>query len=343
MKTVYTERHRLRNAKTELDGGVLRPPFEHAGRVEMIRARIEATGLGEIVAPRDFGMEPVGRVHDAGYLRFLETCWERWRASGAEGELIPAVWPARSMRGDRIPAHVEGQAGYYALAAETSISEGTFEAALASKDVALTALDLVLSGERAAFGLCRPPGHHAASDQYGGYCFLNNAAVAAQAARDRGADRVSILDVDFHHGNGTQEIFYRRGDVQFLSLHGDPREAFPHFLGYIDERGEGDGEGATHNFPLPRGTGYDAWSETLEQALAEVTRFGPDLLVVSLGVDTFEADPISFFRLKSDDFTAYGERLARAGLPTLFLMEGGYAVEEIGVNAVNALAGFEGG
>ncbi len=340
VKTVYTEKHKLRDAKTELSGGLLKAPFECPARAEIIRRHVEERGLGEILAPREHGLDPVRRVHDEGLLRFLETGWDMWVASGAEGELLPNVWPGRSMPSRRIPTDIEGLVGYYALAGETAISPGTWEAALASKDVALTALDLVLAGERAAFGLCRPPGHHASTDQYGGYCFINNAAVAAQAALDRGAGRVSILDVDFHHGNGTQEIFYRRGDVQFLSLHGDPLDAFPHFLGHADETGEGAGEGTNLNFPMPRGTGFDSWSEALDRAVAEVGRFRPDLLIVSLGVDTFERDPISFFKLASDDFTRYGETLARMRLPTLFVMEGGYAVEEIGLNTVNVLSGF---
>jgi len=178
---------------------------------------------------------------------------------------------------------------------------------------------------------------------YGGYCFLNNAAIAAQAALDGGAGRVAILDVDFHHGNGTQEIFYRRRDVLFLSLHGDPLDAFPYYLGGANETGEGEGEGFNVNYPLPPGTPYKAWGAALDDACRRIADYAPDLLIVSLGVDTFKDDPISFFKLESDDFTRYGARIARLGLPTLFVMEGGYAVAEIGINTVNVLTGFEGG
>ncbi|TIX36460.1 MAG: histone deacetylase family protein, partial [Mesorhizobium sp.] len=177
-------------------------------------------------------------------------------------------------------------------------------------------------GEPSAFALCRPPGHHAGAAFMGGYCFINNAAVAAQWFRDHGAARVSILDVDYHHGNGTQEIFYRRGDVQVLNLHGDPMTEYPFFLGHADERGEGDGEGFNDNYPMPFGTGWEVWN-------------------ASLGVDTFEKDPISQFKLKTGDYPRIGRRVARLGLPTLFVMEGGYAVEEIGINAVGVLTGFE--
>ena len=193
------------------------------------------------------------------------------------------------------------------------------------------------------FALCRPPGHHSAADLYGGYCFLNNAAIAAQAFLQDGARRVAILDVDFHHGNGTQDIFYQRDDVLFLSLHGDPVQAFPHFLGYTDETGAGSGEGCNVNYPLPRGTRFDVWQGALTDACSRIKKYSPDALIISLGVDTFEKDPISFFKLSSDDFTRYGTQIAGLGLPTLFVMEGGYAVEEIGLNTVNVLNGFVAG
>ena len=179
--------------------------------------------------------------------------------------------------------------------------------------VALTSADLVIGGARTAFGLCRPPGHHAATDQYGGYCFFNNAAIAAQHARDKGIERVAILDVDFHHGNGTQEIFYDRDDVLFISLHGDPDQAFPHFLGFADETGSGAGEGFNLNLPMPPGTGFDVWRAALGKAMERIARFDPGLVIVSLGVDTFEKDPISFFKLTSNDFSTMGADIAALG------------------------------
>jgi len=241
------------------------------------------------------------------------------------------------------PRDIDGRVGYYCLAGETAISEGTWEAAQAASDVALTAQRLVAAGAPAAFALTRPPGHHAARDMYGGYCFLNNAAIAAQAFLDGGAARVAILDVDFHHGNGTQEIFYRRADILFLSLHGDPLDAFPYYLGGADETGAGPGEDCNVNYPLPPGTAWEPWAEALEDACRRIAAYAPEALVVSLGVDTFKADPISFFRLESADFLRLGARLARLRLPTLFVMEGGYAVAEVGLNTVNVLEGFEGG
>ncbi len=342
MLTVFSEKHALRDARTELYGGELVPPFECPVRAEHIVERVKQVGLGEIIAPREFTIDAVTRIHDTEFLHFLENCWTEWRAAGYAGEAMPICWPARGMQQQRIPRHIDGKIGHYAMAAETSITDGTWEAARASVDVALTAQAAIAEGAREAFALCRPPGHHAAADMYGGYCFINNAAVAAQAFIDQGAARVALLDVDFHHGNGSQAIFYAREDVMFLSLHGDPRDAFPHFLGYADETGAGAGEGYNHNYPMGPGTAFDTWGDALDDAGGKILNYAPDALVVSLGVDTFEHDPISFFRLTSDDFTRYGASIAKLGLPTLFVMEGGYAVEEIGINAVNVLEGFEG-
>jgi acetoin utilization deacetylase AcuC-like enzyme len=240
----------------------------------------------------------------------------------------------------RRPRSITGQLGYYAMAGETSISHGTWEAARAAADVALTAAARVKDGARAAFALCRPPGHHAARDMYGGYCFLNNAAVAAQFLRDGGAERVAILDVDFHHGNGTQDIFYDRADVLYVSLHGDPADAFPYFSGYADETGSGAGAGFNLNLPMPPGTEFALWQEALRTALLRIVDFRADALVVSLGVDTFAGDPISFFRLRSEDFLSYGRMIGECALPTMFVLEGGYAVGEIGINVANVLTGF---
>jgi acetoin utilization deacetylase AcuC-like enzyme len=340
--TVFTEEHLLRNAKTELYGGRLVPPHECPERAEIVIERVRTLRLGEITAPSRFGLAPVLKVHDPAFVDFLQSAWTEWVATGNQGEAIPDCWPARRMS-QRCPAGITGKLGYYAMAGETSISEGTWEAARAAADVAVTAASHIQRGARGAFALCRPPGHHAARDLYGGYCFLNNAAIAAQYLRDRGAARVAILDVDFHHGNGTQDIFYDRADVLYVSLHGDPAHAFPYFSGYADETGVGAGTGFTMNLPLPPGSGFSAWSQALTSALDRIGRFRPDALVVSLGVDTFEKDPISFFRLKSEDFSTYGAMIGACKWPTLFVFEGGYAVAEVGVNAVNVLTGFVGG
>ena len=340
MKIIYSDKHKLRDADTELYGGQLVKPFERPSRMEYILARNDKVDAGPIIEPDDFGMEPILRVHDKGYVSLLQTAWQEWIAEGYEGEAMATTWPARRMV-QKIPTHIEGKLGYYSMANETALTEGTWEAAYASAQVALTGADILHKGERAAFALCRPPGHHAAIDMYGGYCFLNNAAIAAQHLLDQGMKKVAIVDVDFHHGNGTQDIFYTRSDVLFASLHGDPADAFPHFLGYSDETGTGDGEGYNHNYPMKPNTGFAEWRTALTDAFGKVQDYQPEALIISLGVDTFENDPISFFKLKSDDFTTYGADIAKLNLPTLFVMEGGYDIDEIGINTINVLQGFD--
>ena len=342
MITVFSDEHLKRNAKTELYGGRLVAPHECPERAQIVLERVRSVGLGEVLPPARFGLDPVLKVHDERFVEFLESAWRDWVAAGNPGEAIPDCWPARRMT-QRCPSGIAGRLGYYAMAAETSISAGTWEAARAAADVAITAAGHLQRGARAAFALCRPPGHHAGRDLYGGYCFLNNAAIAAQSLRDHGAARVAVLDVDFHHGNGTQDIFYDRADVLYVSLHGDPAHAFPYFSGYADETGAGAGTGFNLNLPLPPATEFSVWAQALAQGLARIRRFAPDALVVSLGVDTFAQDPISFFRLASDDFSAYGRMIGACKLPTLFVFEGGYAVADVGVNAVNVLSGFENG
>jgi len=341
MQVVYSEKHRLRDAKTELSGGLLVSPFEAPFRAEWILEAVTSAGHGDVVTPKNHDLETAAQIHDAGYLSFMETVWERWVADGYEGEAIPTSFPVRRMEQHRPPRDVEGALGYYAMAAETAISQGTWEGAISSMQVAMSAADHVIETSKPAFALCRPPGHHCSIDQFGGYCFLNNAAIAAQHFLNNGAKKVAVLDVDFHHGNGTQDIFYERGDVFFASLHGDPLDAFPHFLGFADETGKGAGDGTTINYPLPPGTAYATWAEALEDALTKIRLFGAEALIISLGVDTYEKDPISFFKLNSDDFSRYGQVLAKSGLPTLFCMEGGYGVKEIGLNVANVLSGFE--
>jgi acetoin utilization deacetylase AcuC-like enzyme len=340
MKTIYSTQHRLRDAKTELYGGELVQPFERPSRAEMVIKAVRESGLGNVIDPEIFSLDPARAVHDADFVAFLETAWQEWQKIGYAGEAIASVWPARRMQ-CRVPRYIEGKLGYYAMAAETSITEGTWPAALASKDVALTGAQGLLKGEQGLFSLCRPPGHHAARDMFGGYCFLNNAAIAAQYLHDNGAARVAILDIDFHHGNGTQDIFYERDDVLFCSLHGDPEDAFPYFLGYADETGMGEGAGFNRNYPMPPGTPFAQWRECLADALTHIEEFSPQYLVVSLGVDAFENDPISFFKLSSADFLTTGQMIGSLDIPTLFVMEGGYDVEEVGINVVNVLKGFE--
>jgi acetoin utilization deacetylase AcuC-like enzyme len=340
MITVYSDDHRLQDGRAELNNGKLVPCFETPRRADLVLGRVKEVGLGPIVPPQGFGLDPVRRVHADDFVAFLAVAWEAWVAEHGDYDALPLTWLAPGMRRRR-PDHIDGQLGYYSFDAGTPITAGTFRAATAAADVALTGARLVAQGERGVFALCRPPGHHAGRAFYGGYCFFNNAAIAAQALRDGGAARVAVLDVDYHHGNGTQEIFFARGDVFFASLHADPAQEFPYFSGYDDETGSGAGEGCNANFPLPFATGVERYVETLDEALARIARFGAQALVLSLGVDTFKGDPISRFRLDSPDYMAIGRRIAALSLPTLIVLEGGYAVEAIGVNAVNVLIGFE--
>ena len=340
MKVFFSEDHRFHFPQAELSGGQFVTPYERPSRIEYVLARLKERGMRDLVVPGPVDMAAIGAIHDAGFLTFLENAYADWKAAGCGGEVIAAGMPARRMQMDRIPRNIDGKVGYYCHASETAITGGTWAAALSSAASAQSAQRHVAGGASAAFALCRPPGHHATSDQYGGYCFLNNAAIAAQMFRENGA-RVAILDIDFHHGNGTQDIFYHRDDVFFASLHGAPEDAYPYFLGYADEIGAGKGAGFNANYPMLPGTDYALWSQALEDAIARIKAFGAEALVVSLGVDAFKEDPISFFKLDSPDFFQAGRRIGQMGLPTLFCMEGGYAIEAVGINAVNVLEGFE--
>ncbi len=342
MITIFSEDHRFQDGKSELIDGKLVPCFEMPKRVEFVRARVAEVGLGPIEPPLHFGREPILRVHKPEFVAFLESAYDEWKNEHGDYDALPLNWLAPGMR-RRLPQRIDGKLGYFSFDAGTPITAGTWRAITAAANVALTGQAKVAKGERAAFALCRPPGHHAGSDFYGGYCFFNNAAIAAQTFRDGGAAKVAVLDVDYHHGNGTQEIFYSRGDVYFASLHGHPEQEYPYFAGYEDETGAGEGAGCNANYPLRWGTEWPAYEAALEDALTKIRRYRPEALVISLGVDTYRQDPISKFKLDSPDYLQIGRKIARLKSPTLFVMEGGYAVEEIGINAVNVLIGFEEG
>lgn len=342
MRTVYSERQRRHHGRSELTRGKLVPCYENPSRTDTVLGRLQDIGFGPVEEPAVYGEAPLARVHDAGYLDFLRTAWRDWvREHGSGIDALPMSWVAPNMHRRIVPTSIHGRLGYYSFDAGTPITDGTWEAARCAADCALTAAAIVASGEQAAFALVRPPGHHAGRAFFGGYCFVNNAAVAARSLRDGGAARVAILDVDYHHGNGTQEIFWDCDDVLFVSLHADPVQSYPYFSGHADESGEGRGEGFTLNLPLPRGTEWTAYADALSVAARRIDAFHADALVVSLGADTFEGDPISRFRLISGDFLRLGAAIASMGLPTLFVLEGGYAVAELGVNVVNVLSGFE--
>ena len=323
--------------------GALVPCFEVPARADYVLAEIQNRKLGTVLPPQAFDETALTGIHSPRYLQFLASAWDQWVAldpAHVDKDILPSVWPTRTFRTDIEPDNFAAKVGLYSYDAGTPFTSGTWAAARMGADCALSAAQQVVQGDRAAFALSRPPGHHAGADFFGGYCFLNNAALAAQHLRNAGMAKVAVLDIDYHHGNGTQAIFYDRPDVFFASIHGDPRTEYPFYLGHADETGAGAGQGANLNIPLPRGTDFARWSEGLEHALQAVSRFGADSLVVSLGVDTFEGDPISGFTLKSADYLAVGQRLAAAGLPTVLVFEGGYAVADVGVNAVNVVAAF---
>ena len=343
MKTFYNHLHAQHQGKVEMFRGALVPCFEVPARADHVLAELQRRQLGTVENPQAFDDSVLTSIHSPRYLNFLTTAWDQWvalDATNADRDILPSTWPTRTFRTDIEPDNFAAKVGLYSYDAGTPFTRGTWVAARAGAHCALSAAQQVLAGDRASFALSRPPGHHAGADFFGGYCFLNNAALAAQHLRDQGMAKVAILDVDYHHGNGTQAIFYDRPDVFFVSIHADPRTEYPFYLGHADEMGSGAGLGANLNLPLPRGTDFATWSEALTTALAAINRFGADALVVSLGLDTFAGDPISGFQLQSDDYLRLGERLAQVGLPTVLVFEGGYAVQEVGVNATNVLEAF---
>jgi acetoin utilization deacetylase AcuC-like enzyme len=341
MFVVASDAHRVHHPRRPfLDAGRMVDPPEVPARADRILAAIGESGLGSVDAPEPFGRGPLLRVHTPEYLDFLEHAHARWRGATGLGLDSEANAYARAIRDQPLeePRHVIAQLGWYSHDSDPILA-GTWDAATAAVDVTLTAWRAVADGDvRSAYALARPPGHHAAADSFAGYCYLNNVAIAAQAWVDRGA-RVAVVDVDFHHGNGTQQIFYDRDDVLFVSLHADPAGDYPFFLGFADERGWGAGVGCTRNFPLPPGTAWDTYGPALDAALAAVQRFAPDGVIVSLGVDTAREDADSFL-LDGDDFVRVGEAIATLDLPTVIVQEGGYCLDVIGRNVVNVLRAF---
>jgi acetoin utilization deacetylase AcuC-like enzyme len=346
MLIIHNPQHQLHAGRHEMFRGRLVPCHETPARLQYILDELQRRPQGPLLPPGAPDMGLIARIHHPRYLQFLASAWSDWialDAANVDADILPSIWPNHGLRRDVAPRNFSARVGQFAFDAGTPLTAGTWPAALAGAACAIDAARAVARGEqRAALALTRPPGHHAGADYFGGYCFLNNAALAAQALREAGFERVAVVDVDYHHGNGTQAIFDERNDVFTASIHGDPTTEYPFYLGYADERGRGAGQGFNLNLPLPPGTGFDDWRNALCQTLSEVERFGAQALVVPLGVDTFEGDPISKFSLRSADYFEIGRLLAGAGLPTVFTLEGGYAVAEVGVNVVNVLEGFAG-
>ena len=344
MIAFFSPTHIMHAPEYEFHRGERVPCFETPKRAEIVHAELIARGH-EIREPTHDARAILPRVHTPSYLRFLETAWDQWIAMDPANDGVqpfPAVWPVRSLRDDLEPDNFIAKLGLYSMDNESPFVAGTWTAAREAANAVVSAVAWLQSSDaRAVFCATRPPGHHAGPDFMGGYCFLNNAAIAAEALRSRDYNHVAILDVDYHHGNGTQAIFYDRSDVLTISIHGDPRTEYPFFLGHSDETGVDDGDGFNLNLPLPAGTPASEWFEALDFAYDRITLHRPDALVVSLGLDTFENDPISTFKLRSEDFIRVGSRIAELETPTVIVLEGGYATQELGANACNVLEGFE--
>jgi len=338
MQVIYSDEHRLHAPDNFISAGRLRPSPERPERADRLLAAVRQAGF-DVAPPDSPDTGAIAAVHDAGYLAFLEQGLADWHRLGTAGdEIIPNVHPGRHMRG--LPAGIVGRAGYYMADTGCSIGAGTWPAALASAETALTAAALVCDGAASAYALCRPPGHHAFADMAGGFCYLNNVAIAAEAMRER-FPRLAILDVDVHHGNGTQGIFYQRADVFFCSLHGDPSAFYPFFAGYADETGAGAGVGCNLNLPLPPGTGDAAYLRALDDALAALVAFRPEALLVSLGLDAQEHDPLGILGITTDGFARIARAIAAIGLPTVLVQEGGYLCDELGANLASFLTAFD--
>ena len=340
MKIVFSERHRRYQPRFDIVNGKVAETASPYTNADWVHAAVERDLGGPFLEPVDHGMAPLNALHDPGYVDLLRTAWADWASiHGSEGEAIPLASVQRGME-PRIPICIDGKLSYYALDLGTPITEGTWDAIYESAQVALTAADLVSGGDRAAYALARPGGHHAGRDYYGGYCFLSTEGLAIERLRTLGADRVAYLDVDYRHCNGTQSLFYQRSDFLVVSLHCDPHYDYPYFSGYEDEHGAGAGVGATLNLPMSPGTGWSTYAGALDRAVAAVRSFKADALVVLLGVDTFHDDAISQFALTREAYPRIGERIASLGLPTVFVKGGGYCREALDRCVTDTLLGF---
>jgi len=340
MKIFYSEAHRKHYPPFEVfDGGLRVPYLENPDRMDRILNALRDVNWADISEPMDYGLDPIYAVHDREYIDFLASAWTEWLATTSKDKstLIPATFALR--RQPQKPKSLLGRAGYYIMDLSACIVEGTYRAALASANCALSAAEAVANGERSAFGLCRPPGHHAGKDYAGGYCFINNASVAANWLSTKG--KVALLDIDYHCGNGTQDIFYSRDDVLTISIHADPDFEYPHYAGFAQERGSGRGFGFHHNFPLPAGTEDMAYLKTLEDALELIRKYTPKYLVVSAGMDIYADDPLGTIKVTTNGIAEIGKRIAALGLPTVIVMEGGYNNDALGRNIIGFLGEFK--
>ena len=338
MKTFCSpDAQKLHDPEHFLVSGVMTRCPEQPIRIDALMRGAKNANL-DLVAPADHGLKPIAAVHTPEYLRFLTTIHTRWqRIEGASPDVIPGVKPNRYAAS--YPKSAVGQAGFHMADPACPISANTWEATYWSANCAVSATEEVLAGASASYALCRPPGHHAYADMAGGFCYVNNSAVAAQHLRETHS-RVAILDVDLHHGNGTQGIFYARNDVLTLSLHADPARFYPFFWGHAHERGVDAGEGYNYNLPLERGSGDDIFLKALDQAMEQIALFSPSALVIALGLDAFEGDPFGGLAVSTDGFRQIGKCIQTANLPTVIVQEGGYLCDELGDNLTAFFDGF---
>ena len=338
MNVVFDERHQRHDPSFFLVRGQIHKSTEQPERAERLLAGVKRCGLS-ITQPKDFGAEPRRAVHTDRYLDFLASTHQQWQSLGDSGkEVIANIHPLHQPAS--YPDSIIGRAGWHMADTACPLGEHTFEAACGSANSALTAAQFVLDGERFAYALCRPPGHHAYADTAGGFCFLNNVAIAAEHAR-KNNKRVAILDVDVHHGNGTQGIFYKRSDVLTVSIHANPHNFYPFFWGHANETGLEEGEGYNLNLPLTIGTGDNGFIEAIKTARKRIEQFDPEILFIALGLDASESDPLRGLSVTTDGFKQTGKAIADFGLPTVFVQEGGYLSDVLSDNLAAVLTAAE--
>jgi acetoin utilization deacetylase AcuC-like enzyme len=341
MLVTYSDRHRDHSPRSVIYRGVAADYMEIVERADVLIGAVRERGH-EVKAPRDFGLAPLAAVHTPDYISFLQSAHANWQrlivpTANAAPNVVGNTFAVRQL--DQRPSSFQGQIGYYLAGSSVPIHERTFDAAVSSAHVALEAAEAISSGAREAYALCRPPGHHAYADIAGGFCYFNNAAIAAHRLAGQ-TGRVAILDVDVHHGNGTQGIFYERSDVFFVSVHADPNHAYPFYAGYPQQRGNGAGLGYNLNLPLPLGTGDQPFLAAIESGLDAIRTFDPSVLLISLGFDAFTDDPQKLLRVTTAGFHQAGRAIGAVKQPVLLVQEGGYAVDQLGVNLNAFLDGF---
>ena len=337
MKAFYHEDQKLHHPQTYFSRGKMRTPQEVPQRLDPMVSAARALGF-DVLTPPDQGAGAITAVHSLDYLRFLQTAHSEWK--NLPDDWGPEVVSNVFVREPNALRGVLAKAGRYLADGSSPIGEHTWKAAYAAAQCAIAGADALLAGDQRAYAICRPPGHHARRDAAGGFCYLNNAAIAAQRLTKQ-FPRIVVLDTDMHHGQGIQDIFYERNDVLYISIHGDPENFYPVVAGFEDERGAGEGYGFNINLPMPHGSAESVFFDKLAQAIDAIKLFQPDALVLSLGFDIFEKDPQAMVAVSEDGFERLGKEVGAIGLPTLVVQEGGYYIEGLASNASRFFAGLD--